>query len=108
MTFGPLGGTVPCVIACDTVSVWVTSVDYHGGALAHGRGETEDGGRIEFACEPRVLWAISEALEAGDGPVLAAIPTWWSISRHSPSPRNHPVPHTAGGRWTTSSAPSAG
>jgi len=65
----------------DTIPVWVTSVNYLGGPVAHGRGETEDGAPIDFAVEPRALWAVSEALDAGDGPVLVAIPTWWSISR---------------------------
>jgi hypothetical protein len=67
------------MIESTTIRVWVTSVDYVGGAVAYGRGETEDGTRVDFAGEPRALWAISEALDAGDGPVLAAIPTWWSI-----------------------------
>ena len=95
MTPRPPGSTMSCMIAGDTVSVWITSVDYHGGAVAHGRGETEDGSRLEFACEPRALWAISEALDAGDGPVLAAIPTWWSIGGHSPQLRNPPTSRKA-------------
>ena len=65
----------------NTIAVWVTSVDYHGGPVAHGRGETEDGVGVAFAGEPRALWAVAEALDAGDGPVLMAIPTWWRISR---------------------------
>jgi hypothetical protein len=64
----------------DTIPVWVTSVSYIGGPVAHGRGETEDGDGIDFAGEPRALWAVSEALDAGDGPILVAIPTWWSLS----------------------------
>ena len=71
----------------DTIPVWVTSVNYPGGPVAHGRGETEDGDPIDFAGEPRALWAVSEAIDAGDGPVLVAIPTWWSlILRPSRSP----------------------
>jgi hypothetical protein len=69
----------------DTIAVWVTSVYYHGGPVAHGQGETENGDGVAFAGEPRALWAVSEALDAGDGPVLMAIPTWWSISRPSRS-----------------------
>ena len=68
------------MIDSHTIPVWVTSVDYPGGAVAYGRGETEDGDGVDFAVEPRVLWAISEALDAGDGPVLAVIPTWWGIT----------------------------
>jgi hypothetical protein len=64
----------------DTIPVWVTSVSYLGGPVAHGRGETEDGDAVDFAGEPRALWAVSEALDAGDGPILVAIPTWWSLS----------------------------
>ena len=50
----------------DTIPVWVTSVSYLGGPVAHGRGETEDGDAVDFAGEPRALWAVSEALDAGD------------------------------------------
>jgi len=71
--------TNPQPIEGTTIPVWVTSVDYAGGGVAHGRGKTPDGISVDFAGEPRALWAISEALDAGDGPVLAAIPTWWSI-----------------------------
>ncbi len=80
--------TFPGMIDCSTVPVWVTEVRYTGGAVAYGRGETEEGDRVEFAGEPRALSAIVEALDAGDGPVLAAIPTWWSIIRRpSQSPK---------------------
>ncbi len=74
-------GNVSAMTDAHTIPVWVSSVDYPGGAVAYGRGETENGDGVEFAVEPRALWAISEALDAGDGPVLAAIPTWWSIIR---------------------------
>jgi len=77
--------SIPGMIESTTIPVWVTSVDYRGGAVAFGRGETEDGGRVDFAGEPRALWAIAEALAAGDGPVLAAIPTWWSLIQYPPS-----------------------
>lgn len=85
MTLWMPSRNVPRMIESATVPVWVTSVDYVGGSVAYGRGETEDGARVDFASEPRALWAISEALDAGDGPVLAAIPTWWSIIQR-PSP----------------------
>jgi hypothetical protein len=74
------------MIDSHTIPVWVTSVDYPGGAVAYGRGETEDGDDVDFAVEPRALWAICEALDAGDGPVLVAIPTWWSIIRRPSRP----------------------
>jgi hypothetical protein len=64
----------------DTIPVWVTSVSYLGGPVAHGFGETEDGAPVDFTVEPRALWAVAEALDAGDGPVLLAIPSWWSLS----------------------------
>jgi hypothetical protein len=70
----------------ETIAVWVTSVSYLGGPVAHGRGETEDGEAIDFAVEPRALWAVSEALDAGDGPVLLAVPPWWGPSRRPPRP----------------------
>jgi hypothetical protein len=82
MTPRVLRRNVPGMIESTTIPVWVTSVEYRGGAVAYGRGETEDGDRVGFAGEPRALWAIAEALDAGDGPVLAAIPTWWSIIPH--------------------------
>lgn len=75
----PDGTVRPMMIETTTIPVWVTSVDYQGGAIAYGRGETEDGERVDFAGEPRALWAVSEALDAGDGPVLTDIPTWWSF-----------------------------
>lgn len=74
-------GSVRRMSERDTIPVWVTSVSYQGGPFAYGRGETEDGDAIDFASEPRALWAVSEALDAGDGPILVAIPTWWSLSR---------------------------
>ncbi len=79
----------PGMIDSRTIPVWVTSVHYAGGAVAFGRGETEDGEAVGFMVEPRAVWAISEALDAGDGPVLTAIPTWWSLVRRpfrSPKP----------------------
>jgi hypothetical protein len=60
----------------ENVAVWVTEVRYTGGTVAYGRGEDEDGERVDFWGEPRALHAIAEALENGDGPVLAAVPTW--------------------------------
>ena len=81
MTSRLVRGNLPRMPERDTIPVWVTSVNYQGGLVALGRGETEDGDRADFAGEPRALWAVSEAIDAGDGPVLVAIPTWWSISR---------------------------
>ena len=81
MTRGACGRNVSTMAPNETIRVWVTSVDYHGGPVAVGRGETDDAGSVEFIAEPRALWAISEALDAGDGPVLAAIPTWWRMIR---------------------------
>lgn len=71
------------MIDCGTIPVWVTEVRYTGGAVAYGRGETEDGSRVEFAHEPRALHAVAEAIENGDGPVLTAVPTW-TLTRHPP------------------------
>jgi hypothetical protein len=84
MTPYPCDGNVPDMPERDTISVWVTSVSYLGGPVAHGKGETEDGEAIEFAGEPRALCAVSEALDAGDGPILVPIPTWWSLSWRQP------------------------
>ena len=77
MTGGLCCSYLTGMIESSPIPVWVTAVDYKGGAVAHGRGFTEVGDRVEFAVEPRALWAISEALDAGDGPVMLAIPTWW-------------------------------
>ena len=68
----------------ERVPVWCDRVDYTGGTVAFGYGETEDGERVQWAGEPRAMYAIEEALENGDGPVLAAVPTWCMIRRPAP------------------------
>lgn len=57
------------------VRVIVDDVVYNGGTLAIGRGTTEDGRRVTFAGEPRMLYAIAEAIRYGEHPE-ALVPTY--------------------------------
>lgn len=70
----------------DVIQVYVTRVTYTGGTVAYAEGVTVDGHPVDFAAEPRALFAIAEALDYGEGPVLADVPTW-AILASCPLPR---------------------
>ena len=74
------------MIEDDVLHVWTHRVDYTGGTVAYGYGETEDGEPVAFAGEPRMLHAIAEAIENEREPVLAAVPPWAIIRRPAPPP----------------------
>ena len=63
------------------IPVWVHRISYRGGRVAIGYGETPGGEAVTFATGPRALLAIAEALEYGDGPVLADVAAWSIVGR---------------------------
>jgi hypothetical protein len=73
----------------DGISVVVEEVT-GGGSIAQGEGfEVETGDRVLFAGDNRAMYAIAEAIEAGEEPT-AFVPSWAILSRRAAK-----VEHTA-------------
>ncbi len=65
----------------DEILVDVSEIQYESRSVAIARGRADNGDRITFAGEPRVLHAVHEMLELGEVGVWTLVPPWAIMRR---------------------------